>query len=82
VNLGTNSIAYTTPSDAGIDERRPPITFDELWRLNFARENRSLSSDFTPAAVSSLRTVSVQNSDELPLTAEDRIFLIQVGIKP
>ena len=57
------------------------MTFDDLWRLNLAQENRPLSSDFTPAAVS-LRTVSVQNSDELPLTAEDRIFLIQVGIKP
>jgi len=57
------------------------VTFDELWRLNLAQENRSLSSDFTPAAVS-LGAVSVQNSDELPLTAEDRIFLIQVGIKP
>jgi len=57
------------------------VTFDELWRLNLAQENRPLSSDFTPSAVS-LRTVSVQNSNELPLTAEDRIFLIQVGIKP
>jgi hypothetical protein len=57
------------------------MTFDELWRLNLAQENRPLSSDCTRAAVS-LRTVAVQNSDELPLTAEDRIFLIQVGIKP
>ena len=57
------------------------MTFDELWRLNLAQENRPLSSDRTRAGVS-LRTVAVQNSDELPLTAEDRIFLIQVGIKP
>lgn len=57
------------------------MTFDELWRVNLARQQRRTESarrSVSPAA----QPVIVKNPDELELTEEDRVFLSQVGIRP
>jgi len=57
------------------------MTFDELWRVNLARQQRSTDSAkrSTPPVV---QPVIVKDPDELELTEEDRLFLSQVGIRP
>jgi hypothetical protein len=53
------------------------VTFDELWRLNLAQENRPLSSDFTPSAVNGLcpelqRTPADRRRPHIPHTGWDQ----------
>lgn len=57
------------------------MTFDELWRLNLAQEQRPAYSG-NEAEVSGMHTAPSENPNELKLTAEDHEFLSQVGIKP
>ena len=60
------------------------MTFDELWRANLAHKRRRTDS-VKPAESPVNRTVKVaevQDPKELNLTAEDRVFLLQVGIRP
>lgn len=58
------------------DFMRNPMTFDALWRANLAREQRR--TDKMPGT----QTVVVKDTKDLELADEDRIFLLQVGIKP
>jgi hypothetical protein len=57
------------------------MTFDELWRVNLAPQQRRTDSAkrSTPPVV---QPVIVKDPDELELTEEDRLFLSQVGIRP
>lgn len=57
------------------------MTFDELWRLNLAQEQRPAYSG-NEAEVFGMHTAPGENPNELKLTAEDHEFLSQVGIKP
>jgi hypothetical protein len=67
------------------------MTFDELWRANLAQKQRHTDS-FKPVEARIRRTAevaevncpiaAVKDPNELDLTAEDRIFLSQVGIRP
>lgn len=57
------------------------MTFDELWRLNLAQEQRPAYSG-NEAEVFGMHTAPSENPNELKLTAEDHEFLSQVGIKP
>jgi hypothetical protein len=52
------------------------MNFDELWRLNLAIEQGSVYSIGRPEAVD-----PAKSSSELVLTAEDLVFLSQVGIR-
>lgn len=57
------------------------MTFDELWRVNLARQQRrtdSVKKSISPV----VRPVIVKDPDALELTEEDRVFLSQVGIRP
>lgn len=57
------------------------MTFDELWRLNLAREQPENCSAKQQKTVEMHGTSGEENSIELILTAEDCEFLSQVGIK-
>lgn len=57
------------------------MTFDELWRLNLARE-QSLDRSGKEEETVGMRGTSGESSNELILTAEDCEFLSQTGIKP
>jgi hypothetical protein len=61
--------------------RRRPMTFDELWRLNLDRDDTCVDSADTTEAVG-LIAVPSENPNELLLTAEDCVFLSEVGIRP
>jgi hypothetical protein len=58
-----------------------PMTFDALWRANLAQEQRRTD---TPKGqeMPGIQTVVVKDTKDLNLTDEDRILLLQVGIKP
>jgi hypothetical protein len=56
------------------------MTFDELWRLNLAQEQRPILSLEKPEVVPA-QSAPRQNLNELELTAEDYEFLSQVGIE-
>ena len=56
------------------------MTFDELWRLNLAREQPRDRSSKKQETIESHET-SGQSSNEVILTAGDYEFLSQVGIK-
>ena len=57
------------------------MTFDELWRLDLDRERaRANSIDKTEA--DGQIAVRSQDPKELLLTAEDCVFLLEVGIRP
>jgi hypothetical protein len=60
---------------------RNPMTFDALWRANLAQEQRRTD---TPKGqeMPGTQTVVVKDTKDLELTDEDRILLLQVGIKP
>jgi hypothetical protein len=57
------------------------VTFDELWRLELDRARARLDSVNKTEAVG-LIAVPGQTLNELPLTAEDCVFLAEVGIRP
>jgi hypothetical protein len=60
------------------------MTFDELWRANLAQKRRRTDS-VRPMKSPVDRTVElaeVKDPNELELTAEDRTFLLQIGIRP
>ena len=58
------------------------MTFDELWRLNL---NLSRHLPFVDSAdkreAAGLIADAGKNPNELLLTAEDRVFLVEVGIR-
>jgi hypothetical protein len=60
-----------------------PMTFDELWRLNLAREQHPdyYAEEPETAGMHGVR-IETANANELKLTAEDYEFLSRVGIKP
>ena len=57
------------------------MTFDELWRLNLARE-QPLDCSVKQQETVEMHRTSGESSNELILTAGDYEFLSQVGIKP
>lgn len=57
------------------------MNFDELWRANLAQKQRRTDTA-QKQDMTATPTVAVKDSAELELTDEDRIFLLQVGIKP
>ena len=57
------------------------MTFDQLWRLNLGRDGASADSIEEAVAVGLIAPL-VENANELQLTAEDRVFLLDVGIRP
>jgi hypothetical protein len=57
------------------------MTFDELWRLDFDRKRVGVDSDNKAKALG-LMGVLGENPNELLLTAEDCVFLLEVGIRP
>jgi hypothetical protein len=57
------------------------VTFDELWRLDFDRKRVGVDSDNKAKALG-LMGVLGENPNELLLTAEDCVFLLEVGIRP
>ncbi len=57
------------------------MTFDELWRLDLDRERARADSVNKTEAVG-LIAVRGQDPKELLLTAEDCMFLLEVGIRP
>jgi hypothetical protein len=57
------------------------MTFDELWRINLAQEQRPTDSA-KRGDLPVTRTVIMKDPTELELTDEDRLFLSQVGIRP
>ena len=57
------------------------MTFDQLWRLNLDRGGASVDSIEEAVAVGLIAGPG-QNPNELPLTAEDCAFLLEVGIRP
>jgi hypothetical protein len=61
--------------------RRKPMTFDELWRLNLDRERAGGDTVDKEEAVA-LIVDPGQNPNEFLLTAEDCVFLLEVGIRP
>jgi hypothetical protein len=62
-------------------KRNKPMTFDELWRLDFDRKRVGVDSDNKAKALG-LIAVLGENPNELLLTAEDCLFLLEVGIRP
>ena len=57
------------------------MTFDELWRLNLDPDGAFVDSvEKDEAAV--LIAPPGENPNELQLTAEDCVFLLDVGIRP
>jgi len=61
--------------------RREGMTFDELWRLNLDRDRAGADSVDKAEAVGVLAVLG-ENPNELLLTAEDCVFLLEVGIRP
>ena len=57
------------------------MTFDELWRLNLDRDRAGADSVDKAEAVGVLAVLG-ENPNELLLTAEDCVFLLEVGIRP
>ena len=57
------------------------MNFGELWRLNLDRDRAHVNSVDKTDAVGVL-AVPAENPEELPLTAEDCMFLLEVGIRP
>ncbi len=57
------------------------MTFDELWRLDFDRKRVGVDSSNKAKALG-LIAVLGENPNELLLTAEDCVFLLEVGIRP
>jgi hypothetical protein len=57
------------------------MTFDELWRLNLVRERPRVDS-VDQAETAGPPAVRDGNANEPLLTAEDCVFLLEVGIKP
>lgn len=57
------------------------MTFDELWRLNLSRHLPYVDSADKQEAVGLIADVG-KNPNELLLSAEDCVFLLEVGIKP
>ena len=58
-----------------------PMTFDALWRANLAQEQRRTDMP-KGQEMPGTQTVVVKDTKDLELTDEDRILLLQVGIKP
>jgi hypothetical protein len=56
------------------------MTFDELWRVNLDQERARGDSIENVGAVGRV-AVPGENANELLLTAEDRVFLVEVGIR-
>jgi hypothetical protein len=56
------------------------MTFDELWRVNLDQERACGDSLENVGAVGRV-AVPGENANELLLTAEDRVFLVEVGIR-
>ena len=56
------------------------MTFDELWRLNLDPEGACVDSVDNDEAVGLIAPL-VENPNELQLTAEDCVFLSDVGIR-
>jgi hypothetical protein len=61
--------------------RRKLMNFDELWRLNLDRDRPSVDSVNKTGKVGVL-AATTENPNDLPLTAEDCMFLLEVGIRP
>ncbi len=57
------------------------MTFDELWRLNLDREEASVDSVDKAEAVGRI-AVPGENPNAQQLTAEDCVFLFEMGIRP
>ena len=57
------------------------MTFDELWRLDLDREHAQADSIDKTEAVGQI-AVRGQDPKEPLLTAEDCVFLLEVGIRP
>jgi hypothetical protein len=57
------------------------MTFDELWRMNLTDDRKQLDLTIGREQLSK-GTTEEEIRDELELSAEDRAFLWQVGIKP
>ena len=57
------------------------MTFDEMWRLDFDRKRVGVDSSNKAKALG-LIAVLGENPNELLLTAEDCVFLQEVGIRP
>lgn len=57
------------------------MTFDELWRWNLERAGAGADS-VDKAVAAGLPAALDENPNELRLTADDRVFLLQVGIRP
>lgn len=57
------------------------MTFDELWRLNLSRHLPCVDSADKQEAVGLIADVG-KNPNELLLSAEDCVFLLEVGVKP
>lgn len=57
------------------------MTFDELWPTNLAEGERRLDS---ASGREELRTQTIdeESRNELELNREDRMFLLEVGIRP
>lgn len=56
------------------------MNFDELWRVNLDQERAHRDSLEKVDAVGRV-AVPGKNANELLLTAEDRVFLVDVGIR-
>jgi len=61
--------------------KEKPMTFDELWRLNLDPDGTCVDSVDKNEAVG-LIAPPAENPNELLLTAEDCVFLSDVGIRP
>jgi hypothetical protein len=57
------------------------MNFGELWRLNLDRDRAHVDSIDKTEAVGVL-AVPAENPNELRLTVEDCVFLLEVGIRP
>jgi hypothetical protein len=57
------------------------MTFDELWRLNLDRDGAAGDS-VDKAETVGLLAVLGENPNEQLLTADDCVFLLEVGIRP
>ena len=57
------------------------MNFDELWRLNLDRDRAHVDS-VDQTEVVGVVVAPAANPNELLLTAEDGVFLVEVGIRP
>jgi hypothetical protein len=57
------------------------MTFDELWRLNLDPDGACVDSVDKNEAVGLIAPPG-ENPNELQLSAEDCLFLLDVGIRP